>query len=91
MLCAITQAEGAVPTFFLAIATNSPGLTKIGASPRSILIVGSCVSTAEAAATCRVPITIALRAFVVAASAVASDTAVCQNTRVHISLYQPPV
>lgn len=70
---------------------NSPGLTNIGASPRSIDTVGSCVSATDAAVTVRVPRTIALRAFVVAASAVASDTAVCPNTSVQISLYPPRV
>ncbi len=91
ILCAITPADGAVPTFFLATAINSPGFTKIGASPRSTLSVGNWVSTADEAGTWRVPIMIDLRAFVVADSAVARDTAVCQKFRVHISLYPPPV
>lgn len=73
------------------IATNSEGFTNIGASPRSILIVGSCVSTAAADATVLDPSGNILRAFPFAASVVANDTAVCQNAIAHISLYPPPV
>lgn len=71
----------AVPTRNLPTScTNSQGLTNIGASPKSTKILHACGCAPIAAPTAQVAIPngILRGAFVVAASAVASETAVCQ-------------
>jgi hypothetical protein len=82
----MTHAVGAAPTFFLATATNSHGFTNTGLSHISRVSLGRRVSAVAPEATVLAPIGITLRALVVAASAVARDTAVCQKLRVHTSL-----
>lgn len=82
----MTPALGAVPTFLFEMATNSIGFTNTGASHKSSVSVGNCVSAASPDATFLDPIGTTLRALADAHSAVARDTVVCPKLSAHISL-----